>query len=256
MDAFNPDLLRTMQQAMELSKMFGADTQGGPVRESENVPDAERSGTDTGDNFNRIIEMMNLLRSMQSVSSPQNRPPDSVGAPQGGMFADAARANAGFKAQPGEAGGRFGMPADRAKAAQKAAGGHFDARAARKWDSGQKSHGEIHMPALDSIKAAIPYLDGRYRRYMGIFVKLIEIQRMMELYSQAAAAMCSDKNETGNWRRNMLEAIKPHMDENKADLIDFLMKLIEMKEVYSRVKTSAMIYAKEVNSPLPPAGAN
>ncbi len=86
---------------------------------------------------------------------------------------------------------------------------------------------EINTPAIKSIKAAIPYLEPRYQKNVGLMIKLIEIQRLIEVYSNRAVAL----NDGVNWKRGMLTAIRPHVVGEKQALIDKLIKVMDMKEL-------------------------
>lgn len=87
----------------------------------------------------------------------------------------------------------------------------------------------IHTPAMRSIKSAIPYLEPEYQRSMGIFMKFIELKKLLEAYSSKMISMQS--GEPGDWRKNMLLAVRPHMEEDKKEKIDMLVKMIDMKEM-------------------------
>jgi hypothetical protein len=90
----------------------------------------------------------------------------------------------------------------------------------------------IHNPALAGLKSAIPHLEPRHRKYMEIFVKIIEIQKIMDYYSNANDAILP----RGNWRKNLLLAIRPHMEGQMKGNIDLLIKISDMKDMMDTMK--------------------
>jgi len=99
--------------------------------------------------------------------------------------------------------------------------------------NGEKTYGyyddPLHTPALRSIKAAIPYLEPEYQQIMGILVKLIELKKLLDAY--AGKLFFTQNKHPGDWRKNMLLAVRPHMEKDKREKIDFLLKAIDMKEM-------------------------
>lgn len=102
----------------------------------------------------------------------------------------------------------------------------------------------IHTPALRTIKAAIPHLDYRYQKNLGVMVKLIEIQRLLEMYNERiVASECQGGN---NWRRDMLQAIHPHVPEEKQNMLELLIKMIDIKEILENMQRMRGNNPKEV----------
>lgn len=93
---------------------------------------------------------------------------------------------------------------------------------------------DINTPAIKTIKSALPYLDYKYQRNIGVAVKLIEIQRILDKYSSAAINMEITKDK--NWRKNMILAIRPHMEKEKRQMIDMLINFMDMKEIIDRLQ--------------------
>ncbi len=93
---------------------------------------------------------------------------------------------------------------------------------------------QINTPGLLSIKAAIPYLDFEYQRKIGVLIKLLELKKLLEMYSQTAIQISSTKD----YKRGMLTAIRPHMTEDKRNKIDILLKLIDIDEIVRKSKNN------------------
>lgn len=81
---------------------------------------------------------------------------------------------------------------------------------------------ELQSPAIRSIKAAIPYLDRRYQKNMGIIVKLMEMDILLNNYTVLAAENGEDKS------RQMLLAIRSELPEPNRYAADLLMKIMEI----------------------------
>lgn len=94
---------------------------------------------------------------------------------------------------------------------------------------------DINTPAIKTIKSALPYLDYKYQKNIGVAIKLIEIQRILDKYSTVAVNMNITKNK--NWRKNMILAIRPHMEEEKKQMIDTIIKFMDIKEIVERIKS-------------------
>jgi hypothetical protein len=86
----------------------------------------------------------------------------------------------------------------------------------------------VDSPALRSMKAALPFIELRYRRPLSVFIKLIEIQKLMDVYSDALVAI-GDQTGT-DWRRGMLYAMRSSVAEDKKGMIDTLLQLMDMRQ--------------------------
>jgi hypothetical protein len=89
---------------------------------------------------------------------------------------------------------------------------------------------ELQSPAISSIKAAIPYLDCKYQKNMGIIVKLMEMDRLINHYTVLAAKSGEDKS------REMLTAVKNELPEQSRPVADLLMKIMEIKNITESLK--------------------
>lgn len=88
---------------------------------------------------------------------------------------------------------------------------------------------ELQSPAIRSIKAAIPYLDYKYQKNMGIIVKLMEMDRLVNHYTVLAAQSGEDKS------REMLLAVKNELPEQSRSAADLLMKIMEIKDITKQI---------------------
>jgi len=91
----------------------------------------------------------------------------------------------------------------------------------------------VLTPTIRSIKSAIPYLEHRYQRPLGITIKLIEIQRLLEMYNRKICTMQDGKGK--DWQRGMVEAIRPNIPEAEQYRLEMLLKLMDVKELYEKI---------------------
>lgn len=88
-------------------------------------------------------------------------------------------------------------------------------------------------PVIESIKGALPYLDYPYQKYMAVGIKAMEMQSIIENYKFYAESM--DGTDKEGWRKGVLYAIKPYMDEKKKYFIDILLKCMDMREILDKL---------------------
>ncbi len=83
---------------------------------------------------------------------------------------------------------------------------------------------------LLAIQAAIPHLEFKYQKAVAIFVKLIEINRLIEMYSNE-----SDRSiyQDENWRIAMLNSTKEFFDPDTRQKIEMLLRFMELKGLIS-----------------------
>lgn len=87
---------------------------------------------------------------------------------------------------------------------------------------------ELQTPTIKTIKAAIPYLDFKYQRNIGIIVKLIEMDRLFKKYSDLEISSQSIDKDA---KRKMLNAIRPQLDQRNQQVMDMFFKFIEIKNI-------------------------
>lgn len=94
---------------------------------------------------------------------------------------------------------------------------------------------ELESPPLRSIKAAIPYLEAPYARGLGLIVKLIEIDSLLNKYGALERNMVYTQAITPDNKRKMLEAVSDELEGKQRQLLKLFMGIVEIKnmmEVY------------------------
>lgn len=82
-------------------------------------------------------------------------------------------------------------------------------------------------PAINTIKAAIPYIDRRYRRGLGVMVKLIEIDKFLSEY-RGVEIMSSTGEDSS---MEMLRAVVPNLPEENRSVGEMLIRLLEIRDI-------------------------
>ena len=87
-------------------------------------------------------------------------------------------------------------------------------------------------PAISAIKAALPHLEPHHRKTLGILVKLIELQNLLESYRHDLSvntswSECANQPEQ---LRNIITAMRPFMQNQNNQMFDTLAGILEMKE--------------------------
>lgn len=92
----------------------------------------------------------------------------------------------------------------------------------------------IQSEGLSIMGAAIPFLNPAYQQQMGMFVKILELKKLMDYYQKQALLI--QAAEEKDWRRGMLQAVRPHMSQDKKHKIDLLMNALDMQEILTKMK--------------------
>lgn len=88
---------------------------------------------------------------------------------------------------------------------------------------------DINSPAIKTIKSCIPYLEEKHQRNVALFIKIIELQTLMDKYKKIAVA--TQKSDDENWKKGMLLAVKSHMGEEQKKKADILIQMLELQDV-------------------------
>jgi len=85
---------------------------------------------------------------------------------------------------------------------------------------------------MQMLKAALPYMKIAQQRSLSMFIKWNELVRTMNFFSENDEGMMSicslDEDHTSP--SDMLEAIRPYADLKEQDMIDFLSKILNLRQ--------------------------
>ncbi|MDR2648380.1 MAG: hypothetical protein LBB94_01480 [Clostridiales bacterium] len=85
-------------------------------------------------------------------------------------------------------------------------------------------------PSIKAIKSAVRFVDPKYHKAIGLWIKFLEMQNMTRFYAKRAAEGRS-RPEYADWRSGMLMSVRPHVSYEKQCTIDMLIKVMELKEI-------------------------
>lgn len=82
---------------------------------------------------------------------------------------------------------------------------------------------------MQLVKAVIPYIDNRLGIFIGMFVKLQELQNALKINSNmAVSAMNADKQVDKGQMENLLDDIKEFLSNEDRETIDNISSMMEM----------------------------
>lgn len=82
---------------------------------------------------------------------------------------------------------------------------------------------------MQLVKAVIPYIDNQLGNFIGMFVKLQEMQNALKINSNVTvSAMNADKPGGKSQMENLFDDIKEFLGDEERDTIDSIMTMMEM----------------------------
>lgn len=81
--------------------------------------------------------------------------------------------------------------------------------------------------ALKRIKEAIPFLEMPYQRNIGLMVKIMEIDKLVNNFR----AMSVSGENNNKLKRQMLMAIRPELDSRKQKMVDVFVRVMEITDI-------------------------
>lgn len=86
--------------------------------------------------------------------------------------------------------------------------------------------------ALKKIKAAVPFLDMPYKRNIGLMLKIMEIDSLVNNFR--VMALSGERNNSV--KRKMLMALRPELDERKQKIVDVFVRVMEITDIMEGLK--------------------
>ena len=97
---------------------------------------------------------------------------------------------------------------------------------------------KIETTEIRMLKSAIPFLQQEHQRNFAIFIKMMEMKKVLEYYNNAEPRISSVETES-DWRKGMLTAMRPHLQAERQAMLDTMLRFMNLKEMLS-----IMSYAK------------
>ena len=87
---------------------------------------------------------------------------------------------------------------------------------------------------LAALSAAIPHVGFEYQKKLAVMVKLMEIKEICRYYDAAESAAAAP-TQNPLWRQNLINAVLPHLNENKQKSLKTMAQMIEMQDVMANI---------------------
>lgn len=86
--------------------------------------------------------------------------------------------------------------------------------------------------ALNKIKAAVPFLDMPYKRNIGLMLKIMEIDSLVNNFR--VMSLSGERNNS--IKRKMLMALRPELDVRKQKIVDVFVRVMEISDIMEGLK--------------------
>lgn len=94
---------------------------------------------------------------------------------------------------------------------------------------------------MQLAKAVIPYIDNRIGIFIGMYIKLQELQNAANINtSVAVAAMNTDKHGGHNGIEGLFDDLKDFMGDEEKETIDTILSMMEMMNMEDEAKQNFM----------------
>ena len=89
----------------------------------------------------------------------------------------------------------------------------------------------------DMLSAALPFLDREYRKGLYVFVRMMEMRRVLGEGSLEARERQEEEEHPSVRRQKMLGAIQPYLSEREQRQMENILKMMTMREIMGREET-------------------
>ena len=89
---------------------------------------------------------------------------------------------------------------------------------------------------LAALSAAIPHINFEYQKKLAVMVKMMEIKEICRYYDKAAAGT-NKLAQNPAWRQNLINAVLPHLNENKQKSLKTMVQVMEMQDVMANMES-------------------
>lgn len=94
---------------------------------------------------------------------------------------------------------------------------------------------EIQNQDMKIIKSIIPYMNLNQQKMVGIFVKFMEIKNILDKKDEDKVIVQNQDDET--LPREILMAIQPHCSGEKQNMLNIILRMLELKKILLKVET-------------------
>lgn len=94
---------------------------------------------------------------------------------------------------------------------------------------------EIQNQDMKIIKSIIPYMNLNQQKMVGVFVKFMEIKNILDKKDEDKVIVQNQDDET--LPREILMAIQPHCSGEKQNMLNIILRMLELKKILLKVET-------------------
>lgn len=105
---------------------------------------------------------------------------------------------------------------------------------------------KTQTPELMALKAMIPFMEPSAGKMAAVFVKMIEVRAVIDYFDSGVAVQSAGRDRS----REMLAAIRPYCDEKMSETVEFIGKMLEMKDMAETLR--AINAMNETGGPIQP----
>ena len=91
---------------------------------------------------------------------------------------------------------------------------------------------QLQTQNMKIVKSVIPYMSLEHQKLLGVFIKFMEIQRLLERREEVSVAAVSPQKQ----QEDMLKAMKPYCSKQNQQNINMIIRMFEMKEILKQVE--------------------
>jgi hypothetical protein len=95
---------------------------------------------------------------------------------------------------------------------------------------------QIQSGDMKVIKAVIPFMPLSQQKIIGVAIKLMEIKNILDKTEEPSAA-CAENMDKDTWHKEVLIAVKPYCNEQKQNMLNAMIRMLEMKRILVQLET-------------------
>ena len=89
-------------------------------------------------------------------------------------------------------------------------------------------------PKLVALNAAIEHVGCKHQKNLAIMVKMLEIKEICRYYDTKEDVVKTQNNP--NWRQGLINAVMPHLSEEKQSSLKNILQFMEMQEMMTNLE--------------------
>lgn len=94
---------------------------------------------------------------------------------------------------------------------------------------------EIQTQDMKIIKSIIPYMNINQQKLVGVFIKFMEIKNILNKKEDESIVVQNQDEETSP--KEILMAIEPYCSSDKKNMINIMLRMLELKKILVKVET-------------------